>query len=300
MPACLAGLREIDDVVLVDSGSNDSTLADAQTARTDVRIYTNPFEDFGQQRNWALDNTNPKHPWVLFIDADEYCTPEFLAELRTFLESPGQWVGAFIAGKNYFFGHWLRHCTMYPSYQLRLLKVGAVRYRKEGHGQREVTDGPLTYFKAGWIHNAMSKGLHQWIARHNQYSTDEAGLLVRLAAERPDWGALISREPIARRRALKQLAARLPLRPFVRFFYVYLLRAGFLDGGAGLRFCALRFAHDIHLVSKVAEERDKARRDRAMLHAARLEPQLSFAERRETNSHRQPMQQRSPGFDRLT
>lgn len=253
MQPCLAGLEGVDDVLIVDSGSTDETLTEARRLRPNIRIFTNPFDDFGQQRNWALDNTSPKHDWILFIDADEYCTPEFITELRAFTANPGPAVGAYIAGKNYVFGQWLRHCTMYPSYQLRLLKRGEVRYRKEGHGQREVTSGPLVYFKTSWIHNALSKGLHQWIARHNQYSTDEAELLLRLAAEPLSWGALFTRDPIARRRALKQLGARLPLRPLTRFCYTYFLRGGFLDGPAGLRFCALRFAHDIHIVSKLAE-----------------------------------------------
>lgn len=257
MAPCLGAMEAIDDIVIVDSGSEDETIAEARRIRPDVRVFSNPFKDFGDQRNWALDNTSPKHAWVLFIDADEYCTGEFLGELRTFLGDPGKSVGAFVAGKNYFFGQWLRRCTMYPSYQLRLLKRGMVRYKKEGHGQREVTDGPLIYFQSGWIHNALSKGLHQWIARHNQYSTDEAELLQRLTTERLDWKGIFARSPIARRRALKQLGARLPLRPVTRFLYVYLLRGGFLDGGAGLRFCALRFAHDIHLVSKLAEQRDR-------------------------------------------
>jgi hypothetical protein len=110
----------------------------------------------------------------------------------------------------------------------------------------------------------MSKGLHQWIARHNQYSTDEAELLMRLASEPISWRSLYARDPIARRRALKQLGARAPLRPFARFLYVYILRGGFLDGSAGFRFCAMRFAHDIHIACKLAEQRDRHRTASAM------------------------------------
>ena len=90
------------------------------------------FKDFGEQRNWALDNTSPRHPWILFVDADEFCTPEFIDEIGDFLRAPRNYVGAYVAGKSYFMGRWMKHAMMYPSFQLRLLKLGAVRHRKEG------------------------------------------------------------------------------------------------------------------------------------------------------------------------
>lgn len=252
---CLQDMERIDDIILVDSYSDDDTIDRARAVRPDVRVFSNPFVDFGDQRNWALDHTQPKHDWVLFVDADEYCTPDVLDELAGFLETPGKAAGAYIAGKTYFLGRWLKHCTLFPSYQLRLLQQGRVRFRKEGHGQQEVTDQPLAYFRSSWIHNAFSKGFHQWVARHNQYSTDETDLILRLRSEPVSWRDIFGSNPILRRRALKRLGARAPFRPLTRFLYVYGWRRGFLDGRQGLIFCLLRFAHDIHIVAKLAERR---------------------------------------------
>lgn len=257
--ACLSAMTGIDDIVLVDSGSTDDTVTLARRARPDVRVYSNPFVDFGAQRNWALDNCAPRHEWIVFIDADEYCTPEFLQELKLFVLKPDSSVGAYVAGMNYFLGRWLKRTMMYPSYQLRVLKMGHVRYRKEGHGQREVTDGACVYFKAGWLHYGFSKGIKQWIARHNQYSSDEAELILRQRTERVDWAGILAKDPIRRRRAIKHVAARAPLRPLLRFVYMYLLRGGFLDGRAGLWYCSLWFAQDIHISVKIAELRDRRR-----------------------------------------
>ncbi|NNJ84300.1 MAG: glycosyltransferase family 2 protein [Gammaproteobacteria bacterium] len=256
---CLEAMNAIADVVVVDSFSTDDTLSLAETARSDVRIFLNAFKDFGDQRNWALDNCEPKYPWVLFVDADEFCTPAFLDELAAFVAKPEIFVGAFIAGKNYFLGHWLKHSTLYPSYQLRLLKLGQVRYRKEGHGQREVTDGPLHYFIEGWHHNGFSKGVYEWIERHNRYSSHEVALIERLRAERIEWHNVFKwkGDPIARRRALKRLGAKIPLRPLMRFLYAYIWRRGFLDGYPGLLYCLLRVAHDIHILAKLAERRNQ-------------------------------------------
>ena len=68
---CLESVRWSDDVVIVDSHSTDGTVEKALAAAPQARVFRNPFVDFGQQRNWALDNVAPRHPWVLFLDADE-------------------------------------------------------------------------------------------------------------------------------------------------------------------------------------------------------------------------------------
>ena len=253
--ACLDCLWPIDDIVIVDSFSEDETIEAARRQRPDVRVFSHPFRDFGGQRNWALDNTQPRHDWVLFVDADEFCTPELLDEVERFISVPGQYVGGFIAGRNYFLGRWLRRCTFYPSYQLRLLKLGAVRFRKEGHGQQEVTDGPLHYLEGHWRHEGFSQGVFHWIARHNRYSTEETELILRLRQEPMNWRELWSRDAIVRRRAGKRLGAKLPLRPLTRFLYTYFLRRGFLDGVPGLMYCLLRVAHDIHIVVKLRERK---------------------------------------------
>lgn len=256
---CLQAMARIDDIVIVDSGSADDTLDLARSVRPDARLFHHPFQDFGDQRNWALDCTEPRHPWILFVDADEYCDPELLDEIAAFLRDPGPLVGGFIAGRNYFLGRWLKYSTLYPSYQLRLLKHGQVRYRKEGHGQREVTEGPLHYFKAGWRHEGLSKGVAQWIARHNRYSSEEVDLLLNLQAQPLAWPDLFGRDPIARRRVLKQLAVKLPFQPLTHFLYSYVVRGGFLDGYPGLLYCLLNLSHYLHHTVKRAERQYRDR-----------------------------------------
>lgn len=252
---CLDALHQVDDVVLLDSGSTDDTLSLAAQSRCDLRVYSHAFMDFGDQRNWALDHTHPRHPWVLFVDADEVCTSDLLEEIRLFIAHPGDCVGAYVAGRNYFLGTWLRYSTFYPSFQLRLLKLGQVRYRKEGHGQREITEGPLHYLHHFWHHDGFSHGVADWIARHNRYSSDETELIQRLRAEPVNWRGLLSRDPIQKRRAIKILAAKAPFRPITRFLYTYVYRRGFLDGTPGLMYCILRFAHELHIIVKLEERR---------------------------------------------
>lgn len=262
--ACASALARAGDLVLVDSHSTDGTVERARTARPDVRIFFHPFKDFVEQRNWALDYTSPKFPWVLFVDADEFCSPTLLDEISEFISNSGDHVGGYVAGKNYFLGRWLKHTTYYPSYQLRLLRLGEVRFRKEGHGQRETTDGPFVYFREGWRHEGFSQGVSHWIARHNRYSSEETELLVRLRNEKMSLRELVSSDPIVRRRSAKRLGAKLPFRPLTRFVYTYVLRRGFMDGIPGLMYCLLRVAHDIHIVVKLYELRHVERQSREL------------------------------------
>ncbi len=250
---CLASLDWADDVIVVDSFSRDETLDRARRARPDVRIFQNPFEDFGQQRNWALDETSPVHEWILFLDADERCTPKFIEAIRAAIADPGDRVGFFLCYRNLFLGQWIKRSTFYPSWQLRLLRRGEVRYRKEGHGQREVTQGSLGFIREPYDHDGFSKGVADWIARHNRYSTHEVELILKLRREPLRLIDLFRRDPLVRRRCLKRVAARLPLRPVTRFVYSYVFRGGFLDGRAGWHYCLLRASHEIHVEAKLAE-----------------------------------------------
>ena len=53
------------------------------------------------------------------------------------------------------------------------------------------------------------------------------------------WSGLLSDEPQRRRRVFKDLSYQLPLRPLLRFLYMYVGRRGFLDGWPGFHYCVL-------------------------------------------------------------
>ena len=256
IPACLESVDWAEDVIIVDSGSTDRTISAAQSTRPDVHIFERRFTDFGDQRNWALDNTNPRHEWILFLDADERCNSKCAQAIQAAVKNPGAYVGFFLTCKNFFLGRWIKRCTLYPSWQLRLLKKGYVRFQKYGHGQREIAEGPLGYIYEPYDHFGFSKGVAHWIERHNHYSTHEAELILHLRKEPLCIGELFSRDPVKRRRCLKRLAARLGiLRPIARFVYLYCFRGGILEGRPGLLYCLLRFAHEVHIIAKLEEMR---------------------------------------------
>ena len=68
--ACLETVRFSDDVVVFDSHSTDRTVEIAETF-DNVRVIKRPFDNWSAHQNWAVANIDFKHPWVLYIDADE-------------------------------------------------------------------------------------------------------------------------------------------------------------------------------------------------------------------------------------
>jgi glycosyltransferase involved in cell wall biosynthesis len=251
--SCLDSLSGFDEIVVVDSGSTDRTLDVLREQFPGVRVLHNRFSDFGEQRNWALDNSGVRNEWILFMDADERSTGPFADAIAATVAEPHGCDGYFVCYRNMFLGKWIRRSTMYPSWQLRLLRSGRVRYRKEGHGQREVMEGLAGYIRVPYDHYGFSKGIADWVARHNVYSTNEVELVRRLVIEPLRPLELLTVDPVKRRRAQKRLAARLPFRPLWRFLHTYIVCGGFLDGRPGFIFCLLRTAHEIHIVAKLSE-----------------------------------------------
>ena len=132
LPNCMAALEWCEDVIVVDSGSRDRTAAIAR--ERGARLFEHPFTGFGDQRNWALANTGPRNPWVLILEADERVTPELVEELRQVaLSAPPDAAAYRVKRRFHMWGRWLRHSSLYPSWVVRLVRVGRVRYVNRGH-----------------------------------------------------------------------------------------------------------------------------------------------------------------------
>jgi glycosyltransferase involved in cell wall biosynthesis len=250
--ACIESAMVSDDVMVVDSCSTDQTRAIA--TQYPVRFVEHPFESHGKQRTWMLENIPYQHDWAYILEADERMTPELFAECLQATQQPDK-VGYYAAERVMFMGKWIRRSTQFPRYQLRLLKRGKVWFDDYGHTEREVVDGPTGFLKATYPHYTCSKGLSRWIEKHNRYSTDEAQETIRqLQGGKVNWGSLLlGRSEVERRRALKNLSLRMPLRPLVRWFYMMFMLGGWLDGRAGFAWCTLQAFYEYLIVLKVRE-----------------------------------------------
>lgn len=263
LPACLDALTWCDDILVIDSGSTDDTVEIAR--QRGARILTRPFDDFAGQRNFGLEVGNFRHDWVLHLDADEIVTDAFLAALRALpdTEALDAWRVPF---KTIFFGKWLEHAGMWPTYQVRLGHAQRLRFIQVGHGQREdLPPDRVGEFPEALLHYSFSHGLRRWLDKHVRYAADEAAVI---ADEPRQPGALkamlFGGDGTTRRRGAKALAAGLPLfaRPPARFLYVYFLRRGFIDGGPGFVYAVMLSVYEAMIALLVYESRRGANRNR--------------------------------------
>jgi len=256
LPACLESARWSDDIVVLDSFSEDDTVEIAH--RAGARVFQREFDDFAGQRNYAIDHIEFRYPWVFHLDADERFTPELVEECRQ-VAAQDRHSGYLVPSKMMLWGKWLRHAANYPVYQMRLMKLGEIRFIQYGHGQREfAAERGVGKLRAPYEHYSYSKGFDEWIDRHNRYSSEEAvHCLQELRSGSMPWRCLLARDSTRRRRALKQLSLRLPMRPWLRFAYSYFLHLGFLDGAAGLTYCSLKAMYEQMICLKVKELRQR-------------------------------------------
>lgn len=108
----------VSEIVIVDSGSTDATVALAQSFG--ARVHHNPWPGQVAQKNYALSLCS--HPWVLSLDADEALSETLADSLRRLLASGGpEYAGYWISRKTYYLGAWIEH-AWYPEWRLRLVK----------------------------------------------------------------------------------------------------------------------------------------------------------------------------------
>lgn len=256
LPGCLASLGWCDDVVVLDSGSTDRTVAIATAAG--CRVFTRPFDDFAGQRNHGITALPLKHPWVFHLDADEHFTEALRQECEAAI-SADRHSGYQVPSRMMLWGTWLRHAAAYPVYQMRFHKRGEVRFVQYGHGQREADAARgIGVFTEPYEHHSFGKGLSEWFARHNRYSSQEAAITLEALRRPLSWRDILLGRGVARRRGLKALSFRLPGRAGLKFVYLYLWRRGFLDGRAGLAYCLLNAVYEQMISLKVAELRRQA------------------------------------------
>ncbi len=258
LDATLTSARQVsDDIHVVDSGSTDSTLAIAE--KHGAHIVSHPFEDYGKQRNWAIDNLPLKYDWQLHLDADERLSPELSARINALRGAfPATVDGYFLPRLLHFMGRPIRHGAMYPIWHLRLFRRGKGRCEDRRYDQHFRCEGPTERIDAPMIDD-VRMSLSEWTIRHNRWSDAEVNEIVNPSAS----GVIAGKfggNPIEQKRALRGGYNRAPLflRALGLFFYRYVLRLGFLDGMPGMIFFVLQtFWFRFLIDAKVYEQRLK-------------------------------------------
>lgn len=206
---CIESLRWTDEIIVVDSGSTDDTVAVCRELGATVHA-TSDWPGYGPQKNRALDLA--RGDWVLSLDADEWMTPALQAEIERVTAAPDARAAYAIPRHSSFCGRYLRHSGWWPDYVLRLHRRGAARFSDDPVHERLVVDGTKGRLREPILHEAIVD-LEQMLVKMNQYSTVSA---------RMKFGA----------GGTSSLIAAIAHGSWT-FFRTYVLRLGFLDGKEG-------------------------------------------------------------------
>ena len=226
--ACLESVVWAEELVVIDAGSSDKTVAIAREF-TD-RVQFRAWDGYGTQKNFAIGQC--RGDWILSLDADERVSEALRKEIQATLEREPREAGFFVPRRNLFQGRWMRHGGLYPDRQLRLFRRGQGAFVERAVHESVRVEGPTGRLRTPLIHESY-RSVADAVTRLNRYSELAAADLA--AAGRG--GSL----------------ADLLVRPAWRFVSMYLLRAGFLDGWRGLLLARLH-AHYVFLrAAKVRE-----------------------------------------------
>lgn len=202
--ASVAGLAE--EVVVLDSGSTDETVAVAEAAG--AVVLRTDWPGFVAQKNRGL--AAAAGDWVLSLDADEALTPELARSIRVALGSPTA-AGYVVRRQTIWLGHALRHGAAYPDARVRLVRRDAARWvGVDPHDRLEVA-GPTPTLAGDLLHRPY-RDLGEHLATIDRYTA--------LDARAGGWSDVLLRPPWA-------------------FFRDFVLRGGFRDGWPGFAFAAL-------------------------------------------------------------
>ena len=204
---CLESLAFAEEILVVDSGSKDLTVALAEAAG--ARVIQQAWLGFGPQKQFAVNAA--KHDWVLCVDTDERVTPELAASIRSFIAAPTSRAAA-APRRNRFMGRWLAHGEGYPDWSLRLFDRRAARWSDDAVHEKVLTDESVTRL-SGDLRHESAEDVASYIAKQNRYTSLQA-------ATSFDAGKRVG--------ALQVVAS-----PLLRFLKFYLFRMGFLDGLPG-------------------------------------------------------------------
>jgi len=209
----LASVKDLaDEIIVVDSGSTDRTVAIAKDHG--AKVFIEEWKGFGPQKNSALAKASGD--WILYLDADEELSPELASSIKTLLKTSRSipFDGYMMARRNIYLNRWIKHSGYYPDRKLRLIKRGAAEFELSPFHEELVMTGKKGGLPGDIIHYAYAS-FEEFIEHANRYSS-------------------LGAEMVTEKRRARFSLADIVLRPLVTFVYRYFFRLGFLDGREGL------------------------------------------------------------------
>ncbi|MGJ0516858.1 MAG: glycosyltransferase family 2 protein [Methylomicrobium sp.] len=206
--ACVDSAAWADEVIVLDSGSSDDTVALAKAAG--ARVIETDWPGYGPQQNRGIDAA--KGEWIYSLDADERITPELADEICSAIESHKFNVFD-VPRRSLFVRRFMRHSGWWPDRTKRLFKKGRARFTDHEIHASLATEDAVGHLNEPMIHYSFLN-YHSVVEKMNRYSSGGANDL-NARGKRGSLAAAIGHG-------------------LWTFFRTYILKAGFLDGQQGL------------------------------------------------------------------
>ncbi len=218
--SCIDSVAFADEVIVVDSGSEDDTCKIA--ASMGAKVYQHDMDEvgFAGQRNFALECTNAD--WVLYLDADEQVTPALAQEIQQHIKENTQRTAA-IKRISVVMGQLMHHGVYRPDYITRLFPRNRVKWEGVVHEQA-ITDLPVVRLNSPAHHHCLISW-EQYFEKFDKYTT--------LMAEKMNQSGKTTNGLI------------MHLHAIFAFVQMYILKLGFLDGMLGFVLCQYHYFYTL-------------------------------------------------------
>lgn len=205
---CLESVTWADEIIVLDSGSNDDTVSICQ--RYTDKVWITDWPGFGPQKQRALEKA--KGDWVLSIDADERVTPGLRAEIERAIVQ-NQHEAYLLPRYSSYCGHYIKYGGWYPDYVLRLFQRKKSHFSPDIVHESVIVDGRIGKLTGFLLHNSYAD-LEEVVTKINSYSSLGAQKLFE--------------------RGKKSSLSSAIFHALWKFIFMYFLKLGFLDGRRGL------------------------------------------------------------------
>lgn len=208
---CLESVLNIaDEIIIVDSFSNDSTISICKKYPTN--IIQNKFVNFSDQRNIAITKATMSH--LLFIDADEILSDELANNIKG-LKNNGFKHDVYVINRiTNLCGKWIKHGMWYPDKIQRLIKKGVAKWTGDVHEKLKFNSEPSKGFIKGHLLHYSYDSVGQLVEKLEKYTNIQSKQMHR-ENKKANW-------------------IKLYINPIWAFISGYFIKLGILDGWQGL------------------------------------------------------------------
>jgi len=230
---CLQSVSFADEIIVVDSGSTDSTVADAKASGATVIHHA--WLGWAKQKNVAVGHA--ANDWILSLDADEWLSEEASITLQEMLKNP-EADAYYLGRRTLFLGKWIRHSGWYPDRQIRLFRKSVTQFEEVPVHEKVIAPANTAILAADIWHESYLS-LAQYFAKNKRYAESQA----------------------EQQKDQRFVYLKLVVKPAYRFVQTYIQQLGFLDGGKGLLLAVLRSWYEFRVLRTILNLRHQQKQD---------------------------------------